>query len=214
MITYYKKYTDKKNKDKNIFKKISTRTDTISYHNNKKAKRLCFYEKNKNNDIEKYFINENMFYWEVKVYLYLIDKSIVSLASTEKQKIIYSTNDKTPLFTILKNDYENAKNILNNLFSFINKFKKIDFIHGNLHLYNIFVDKKGMFTLIDFSYSSFKNIYTNSFNEKYDNFDKNLIDLYTIYIELKEFYKKDTKMLLYLENLLKEFNHTHHNYNL
>jgi hypothetical protein len=122
MISYYKKYKDKDN----IFKKISTKTDIICYHNNKKAQRLCFYEKDKNNNIEKYFVNENMFNWEVKVYLYLIDKNIVSLASSEKQKIIYSTNDKTPLFDILKNDDKNSKNTLNNLFSFINKFKKIN----------------------------------------------------------------------------------------
>jgi RIO-like serine/threonine protein kinase len=210
MISYYKKYKDKEN----IFKKISKKIDPVCYSNNKKSQRLCFYEKDKNDNIEKYFINENMFNWEVKVYLYLIDKNIVSLASSEKQKIIYSTNDKIPLFTILKNDDKNAKNILNNLFSFINKFKKIDFIHGNLHLYNIFVDKENMFTLIDFSYSSFKGICTNLFHEKYNNFDKNLIDFYTLYIELKEFYIKDTKMLVYLENLLKDVNHIHHNYNL
>jgi RIO-like serine/threonine protein kinase len=209
MISYYKKHKDKEN----IFKKISKKIDPVCYNNNKKSQRLCFYEKDKNDNIEKYFINENMFNWEVKVYLYLIDKNIVSLASSEKQKIIYSTNDKTPLFDILKNDDKNSKNTLNNLFSFINKFKKIDFIHGNLHLYNIFVDKENMFTLIDFSYSSFKGICTNLFHEKYNNFDKNLIDFYTLYIELKEFYIKDTKMLVYLENLLKEFNHIHHNCN-
>ena len=200
MINYYKKYKE----NDNIFKQISTKTDTICYHNNKKAQRLCFYEKDKNNNIEKFFINENMFDWEVKVYLYLIDKNIVSLASSGKQKLIYSTNDKKPLFNILKNDDKNAKNILNNLFSFINKFKKIDFIHGNLHLYNIFVDTENMFTLIDFSYSCFKGKCTNLFHGKYDNFNKNLIDLYTLYIELKEFYTDNNKMLLYLENLLND----------
>ena len=61
-----------------------------------------------------------------------------------------------------------------------------------------------MFTLIDFSYSCFKGKCTNLFHGKYDNFNKNLIDLYTLYIELKEFYTDNNKMLLYLENLLND----------
>lgn len=227
MFTYYKikdknKYKD--NDKNNIFKKISTKIDSICYHNNKKGERLCFYEKDKDNNIEKYFVHENTFNWEVKVYLYLIDKKIVPLASAGKQKLIYSTNDKTPLFDVLKKDYKNAKYILNNLFNFINKFKKIDFVHGNLHLYNILVDKKNRFTLIDFNYSFFKNTTTNLFNDKFSHLEKTLytIDFYLVYNELKDFYKKDEKMLLYLQTLLLDLNidvdldlnHIHHNYNL
>lgn len=187
-----------KKKYKNIFETISKKVDPISYNNNKKATNLCFYEKNNDNNIEKLFINENMFRWEIDVYLYLIDKNIVPLSSTGKQKLIYSTSDKIPLYTFLKKKDTNIKYILNNLFSFVYKFKKINFIHGNLHLYNIFLDENEMFNVIDFSYSHFKN------SSNIDCLYKNpyLIDLYLIYIELYDFYKNNKIIILYLQDLL------------
>ena len=42
-------------------------------------------------NIEKYFIDIDLFKWEIDVYLYLVDKNIVPLSSTSIQKMIYYT---------------------------------------------------------------------------------------------------------------------------
>jgi hypothetical protein len=201
MIKMIKSKNISKDKYKNIFKLVSKKIDTICYNNNKKSFNLMFYDINIENNIEKYFIHEDMFEWEVKVYLYLVDKNIVPLSCSGNQKMIYYTNNKTPLFDILKTKNTNTKFILNELFSFVNKFKKIHFVHGNLHLYNIFLDKDGIFSVIDFSNSSFKNKFP---EYKVDYFYENhyLIDIYTLYIELYDFYKNNSEILCYLQDLL------------
>jgi hypothetical protein len=194
----------KYNKHKDIFKLISKKTDTVCYNNNKKSFEFTFYDKNIEDNIVKYFINENMFEWEVKVYLYLVDKNIAPISSSGNQKMIYHTNDKLPLSVVLKN--KNTKNtnikfILNELFSFVSKFKKIHFVHGNLHLYNIFLDKDKMFSVIDFSNSKFKNKLP-KYNLDYFYENHYLIDLYLLYIELYDFYKNNSEILCYLQDLL------------
>ena len=188
-------------KHENIFKIISKKTDTICLNINKKNNLQnnslkYFYDKNMEGNIEKYFIDTQFFKWEIDVYLYLVDKNIVPLSSTNNQKIIYHTNKLQSLFTVLKNTCTNKTNIkciLNELFSFVNKFKKIHFIHGNLNLYNIFVDENGMFSVIDFSNSSFKN-------KKMGCAEK--CDLYLLYIELYNFYNGNEKIIVYLKELL------------
>ena len=190
-------------KHENIFK--SKKTDTICLNINKRDNiknnlqnnsLKYFYDKNSQGNIEKYFIDTDLFKWEIDVYLYLVDKNIVPLSSTDNQKIIYHTNKLQSLFTVLKNTCTNKTNIkciLNELFSFVRKFKKIHFVHGNLNLYNIFVDENGMFSVIDFSNSSFKN--------KKIGGDKKC-DLYLLYIELYNFYNGDDKIIVYLKELL------------
>jgi RIO-like serine/threonine protein kinase len=217
-------------KHENIFKIISKKTDTICLNINKRdniknkfanISLKYFYDKNSQGNIEKYFIDTDLFKWEIDVYLYLVDKNIVPLSSTDNQKIIYHTNKLQSLFTVLKNTCKNKTNIkciLNELFSFVNKFKKIHFVHGNLNLYNIFIDENGMFSVIDFSNSSFKNKKIGGGDEK--------CDLYLLYIELYNFYNGNysndgnygnDKIIIYLKELFSQFSQfsrIRRNYNL
>lgn len=115
-------------------------------------------------------------------------------------------NLKSGNYKPLKID-ENFKEILNELLSFVSKFKKYNFIHGNLKLNNILYDNQtNNFTLKDFSKSKFKlNKMTNveyyfDFislyfdlcklnNETLTNYLKNEIGKYIPYTEIYKFHQ-------------------------
>jgi RIO-like serine/threonine protein kinase len=176
------------------------------YYLNKNKYGNYFYDKNKEKDLVCYFIDDYFYLKNVNIYLYLVDKEIVPFSSARKQKITFVTNECKTLFDVLKNT-DKPKIFLNELFSFINKFKKILFFHGNLHLYNILLDKNNKFLVIDFNKSKIKKV------NQYDYF----FDLYTIYNNLLDFYKNDKEICLYIKDILLEyvnlkeidFSHTH-----
>ena len=200
---------EKREKHKNIFSLISKKMDKNCVYLNKNKCGNYFYDKNKENDLVCYFIDDNLFFKNVKVYLFLIDKGIVPFSSAEKQKITFVTKECKTLFDVLNNTNK-QKIILNELFSFINKFKKVSFFHGNLHLYNILLNKNNKFLVIDFNQSKIKDV----------NQSDHFFDLYTIYNHLLDFYSSKNEIYLYIKNLLLQyidineidFSHTHHNY--
>ena len=129
----------------------------------------------------------------------------------------YFTNDKVSFYNYLELFKPNFKFVLNEIFSFVSKFNKYNFLHGNLHIHNIFVNpdtflNKGRFYAIDFSNSyiykqnvncqEYKRI---SFIGEYDNKDALFLtywDYFTLYISLKMYFKNNTQTLMYLENLI------------
>ena len=200
---------EKHKKHENIFSLISKKMDKDCVYLNKNKYGNYFYDKNKENDLVCYFIDSYLFFKNVQVYLFLIDKGIVPFSSAKKQKITFITKECKTLFDVLNNTNK-QKIILNELFSFINKFKKVSFFHGNLHLYNILLDKNNKFLVIDFNRSKIKEV------DQSDHF----FDLYTIYNHLLDFYKNEKEICLYIKDILLEyidlneidFSHTHHNY--
>ena len=197
-----------KNVSKNIFKSVSKKTDKTCLELTKKCFQKCFFDKNEFGNINKYFTNDENYEWEIKVYLYLLHKKITLLSSSSNKKICYQTNGNIPLFDFLKRGDDHL--LLNEIFSFVNNFSKVGFVHGNLHIYNIFVDVKSLqFYTMDFSNSyiidqvpDYKRISCSH------DFLLNW-DMYNLYVSLKDFYKNEYKGQLcvnskldYLENII------------
>jgi len=163
--------------------------------------KCIFYRDSKNNIIKK-FVNTFMYDNEINIYLYLLDKKITLLSTPGKLSLCYNIKDEISLHSYLDNYKPNITFLLNELFCFINKFKSYKFVHGNLHLHNIFLNpktflQKGNFYVIDFS---------NSYIIQ-KNYTKNKLfvynwDFFSLYISLKNFFKNDIKNLIYLENLI------------
>lgn len=121
---------------------------------NKNNFRKYFYNKDNNNNIIKYYKNQYDLECELVVYTYLLNKRISNpICQVKHKRLSYITNDKISLYTYLTNQDKSKVNIplvLNELFSFVNTFKKYNFLHGNLHLHNIFIDPKNKkFSVID-----------------------------------------------------------------
>jgi hypothetical protein len=197
-----------KNVSGNIFKTVSKKTDKVCLELAKKCFQKCFFDKNDFNNIIKYFTNDENYEWEIKVYSYLLHKNITLLSSSRDKKICYQTGGTVCLFDFLKKGDDNL--LLNEMFSFVNNFSKIGFVHGNMHICNIFVDIKTLrFYIIDFSNSyiidqvpDYKRIScSHDFLLSWD--------MYNLYVSLKDFYKNEYKGKLcvqskldYLENII------------
>jgi hypothetical protein len=192
------------------------------YINNKCIQecKCCIESKNSDNII-RLFDNNELYKWETKIYLKLVNSEIVPLINTNKESnIIYILNEYVSLRRFLKEkeNYNNTNLILNELYSFINTFKKYNFVHGNLHIDNIFIkqnmnDKiKYDFKVIDYVNSYIKNerlsFYRTSFIGEYDvknNEFLNYWDFFTIYISLNRFYKNKANILYNLHNIVESY---------
>lgn len=160
-----------------------------------------FYRDSENNII-KTFVNNFMYKNEIDIYLYLLNKNITLLSTPNKLSLCYNINYEISLYSYLDNYKSNITFLLNELFCFINRFKSYKFVHGNLHLHNIFLNpktfvQKGKFYVIDFS-----NSYIIQKNYTKDKLFVYNWDFFSLYISLKNFFKNDIKNLVYLENLI------------
>lgn len=162
------KWLKRDKKDNNIFKDISKKTDSECIMLSKLCFQKCNYVKDYNNNLIKR-CSEEVLRWEMVVYLYLVDKKITpfvdmketSFVDIKEGIITYETFDKISVYEYLKTYVKKnfcLKYLLNELFGFICKFREYNFLHGNLHIHNIFINKdkfisKGEFYVIDYSNS-------------------------------------------------------------
>ena len=210
-VKYQNKERKQERKEENIFKQDII--DAECKFLNKQNFSKYFYNKDQNNNIIKYYKNQFDLECELVVYTYLLNKRITNPICQVKHKhLCYITNDKISLYTCLTNQEKfkvNIPFILNELFSFVNTFKKYNFLHGNLNLHNIFIDAKNLkFSVIDL---------TNAFilEEMYN--DKAIIeffeywDFFSLYKSLKnqsciKNYDLDNVILNYINlNVFKKF---------
>lgn len=177
---------------------------------NERCLHNCIYSKTLDNNITKIFLNKDLFYWESDMYLALVDNKFVPLASPSLQKIMYYTNNMMSLRSKLKSKNYNKKMILNEVFNFVNIFNKINFIHGNLHIDNIFVDKDDRFYVIDFTNSYYDKVNGDpkykrrsfvDFNSEMTHYI-NYLDIFTLYISLKLFFQNNIMYIQYVDNLI------------
>lgn len=211
--------------NQNIFK--IKKKDSECFLLNKYCLQKCYCERDINGNISKYFIDKDIFSWELQVYSKLMNKGIVSEITVEDTSacLTYSVKDKISMYNYLQQNKNYTKVILNELYSFVKKFNRYNFLHGNLHLHNIFVNPetflgKGEIYVIDFSNSylfetnrygvtSFPKYNRTSFMGEYDKKTNNEIfiywDFFTLYVSLKMFLKADLENLVYLENLLQNY---------
>lgn len=129
------------NEDDNVFKSLST-FDKDCYFLNSKCNRECYCDKDKDNNIRRICFDKTIFNYETFIYLSLLKRNadITSMISFNKNDLVYITKDYISLRLFLLNNPNHTSLIINEVFAFINTFKKYNFIHGNLHIDNIFVD--------------------------------------------------------------------------
>lgn len=165
----------------------------------------CIFYRNSRNNIIKKFKNSFEYNHEICIYLYLLDKNITLLSTPDNLSLRYNITNEISLYTYLINYTHNIKFILNELFCFINTFKYYKFLHGNLHIHNIFLNplQTSHFYVIDFTNSKIFN------KPNYTQKSKNIIiynwDFFTLYISLKMFFKNNIKILIYLDNLIQTY---------
>lgn len=180
------------------------------------------------NNIIRYFDNDDLYKWEISVYLKLIeiDSHITPLITSKNYEICYELEGYYSLRNFL-NNIENKKDeeiilILNEVYSFINTFKKYNFVHGNLHIDNIFIKKTN--NLYDFRVIDYVNSYI--LNEKYKKYNNNSFkrtsflgeyelkenknflrywDFFTMYISLKMLFKNKVYNLFNLQNITESY---------
>jgi len=208
----------KKNNDENIFKSLSTKLDKECQYINLQCNQNCFCKKDiTTNNIKRIALDPLISYHESNVYLNLLsnNSNITTLMSISHDEITYETKRLISLRTFLKNNVDYTTYIINELFAFINTFKKYNFIHGNLHIDNIYIkinkDNKHSFNffIIDLCNSYFINndfchYKRTSFLNEYDS-KKNLLfywDFCSIWSSLSLFYENKNKIIQYIKSTI------------
>lgn len=132
---------DNESANMNVFKSLST-FDKDCYFLNSKCNRECYCDRDKDNNIRRICFDKTIFNYETFIYLSLLKRNadITSMISFNKNDLVYITKDYISLRIFLLNNPNHISLIINEVFAFVNTFKKYNFIHGNLHIDNIFVD--------------------------------------------------------------------------
>ena len=167
---------------------------------NEKSLDKCVYEKDNNNNIIKTSFDTCIFKYEMDIYKYLIKRNVIPKTLFRNNKMIYNTSEMKSLRAILLLN-KNKKNTINETFSFINTFMNYYYVHGNLHIDNVFVDKEGDMYVIDYGCSYLLNKKTSSYKRRsYISVDSefNLCedalrywDMFTMYISLSMYFEEE-----------------------
>ena len=206
-------------KEQNIFKLISEKVDYECKNISSNSYQMCVCNRDTKHNIVKYCSLKSVFEWETLVYLYIIDAKIALQTSIVTDNIIYDTSDKVSLYTFLNKYKPNIKLLLNELFGFVCKFRTFNFLHGNLHIHNIFVNpemffRRGKFYIIDFGNSfildkkvnTIPNYNRSSFigesEKKISSMFFEFWDFFTLFISLKLYFKNNLDIVVYLETLI------------
>lgn len=225
MFLFKRKSRDNKQNEtqsENIFKTISKKRDSECNYLTLMCFQKCVYDKDDSQNIVKYCSFQDVFEWETVIYLYLLDKHISTSIHITGKHIKYDTHDKISLYQYINNDKISLKLLLNELFGFVCKFRDYNFLHGNLHVHNIFVNpdtfvRRGRFYVIDFSNSylfdkadrSTPQYQRSSFLGEMDHKITSIFfeywDFFTLYISLKLLLKNNLQNVVYLDNLIQNY---------
>lgn len=220
------------NTEDNIFRSISNKRDSeCNFLTSLCFQKDCFYDKDGKKNIVKHCYDTNVLEWESIVYLYLVDKRMAPLMTLDGNNLCYETNDKISLYEYIKSSGDNVnakfpkpniKFILNELFGFICKFREYNFLHGNLHIHNIFINpytfmKRERFYIIDYSNSFLRDenkksepkhqrsSFLGESDRKIASIFFEYWDFFTVYISLKLLLKNNIKNISYLDNLIQSY---------
>lgn len=187
----------KKNKESfkdNIFRQITKKCDLECHLINCQSNQSCYCDKEGPN-IRRICFREEISQYESNVYLTLLSKNsnITNPISINKNEIIYHLKNHCSLRKFLEKNINNISLIMNELFLFIHSFKNYHFIHGNLHIDNIFIDElmssntKIIFKVVDLCYSYF--YFNDPVNKRYSYEEKikNYWDFCSMYLSLSIF---------------------------
>lgn len=110
-----------------------------------------------------------------------------------KLKIYFSL-----LYQPIEINDKNYKEMINELLSFINTFKKAKFIHKNLIIDNILYNKEyKKFMILNLDDSKIKKENLNEFEQNFD--------MFTLYFSFYKKYIQDTNKLLYFQTVLLKY---------
>jgi hypothetical protein len=202
--------------ESNVFK---SKKDEECRQITKKCVQISFCEKDKHNNISKFYTSEDVLKWELRVYMTLEKWNIVPKIKSGNLQVTYGTNDLVSLRTMLtRHTIEEYTVFLYELFSFINSFKQLQFVHGNLHIDNIFVEQENQlnFYVIDFANSYLFNSkvsqpqynrssYIGEYNNKLKAYHLIYWDFFTMYISLLQVIGKDKKLKTILDSIVKTY---------
>lgn len=179
--------------------------DSLNYFNKKFTKELVCIIDNKNNFI-KVTKEKKILDWEKFIYNKLKEfkKNFVPDTIFNDKDCIYKLHNLVSLRCFITNNKNHFSFIINEIFSYTYSFYySYSFVHGNLHIDNIFIDpltffKKPCFFFIDLSNSyiincrhSMPEYKRSSFLFEYDlkTYDSNFIywDIFTLFLSLKTF---------------------------
>lgn len=205
----------------NIFRQHND-TDRECHLLNKRCRQLGICGKDEDGNIFKLCTSADVFNWEVEVYLNMLEANIFPYVSTAGKLLTYSTKNLVSVRTFLeKQPRINFAVFLHELYSFVNSFRKHCFLHGNLHVDNIFVHPVKFHTaprffVIDYANSfilkkrhSFPVYTRTSFMEEYDvklNFNAfKDWDFITLYVSLKQMFYQQLDKLVVIDNVTKSY---------
>lgn len=204
-----------------ISKKISKKRDSECNFLTQLNFQNCYYEKCDKKNIIKRCSNFAVLEWESVVYLYLVDKRIAPLMNFKENNLYYETSDKISLYEYIRGKNPHIKFLLNELFGFVSKFRDYNFLHGNLHVHNVFINpnlfiRKGHFYVIDYSNSFLLDKSSNSPKYQRSSFigemDKKITsiffeywDFFTLYTSLKLLLERNLTDIAYLDDLIKNY---------
>lgn len=153
---------------KNLFKQVSTTLETLDVNKYSNHTECRF--TNTKEGLSRTYSDISILNWETFVYFYLDDKmpGITPEMVIMGDNILYKTKGMVPLKVFLSKNIKMYSCIINELVSFIRTFKKIGFVHGNLHISNIYIDTSSpspspsssqfyKFYIVDFANSYIEN---------------------------------------------------------
>jgi tRNA A-37 threonylcarbamoyl transferase component Bud32 len=111
--------------------------------------------------LTKYFEHKTLFEWEAYIYSQ-VSIIVPDVYDLDDKEMTYDLRNLSSIREILKENDVNFEKLCDGLFLFIETFKKYSFTHGNLKIDNIFIDKNGIFFVIDFTHS---NVNLSIFNQ-------------------------------------------------
>jgi hypothetical protein len=135
--------------DTGIFKKLSKNmSNKECFYLNLLCNQDCYCKIDEEKNIKRICFNNDVYNHEKHIYLTLLkyNANISTMISIHKNEIVYITNNLVSLRTFLINNKSHISLIINETFAFINKFKQYHFIHGNLHIDNIYINIKNGYT--------------------------------------------------------------------
>lgn len=146
---------------KNLFKqkpKDSVKTLDVNIYSNRQ---FCKFTETEEG-LSRVYSDTSVLDWETFVYFYLDDKmpGVTPEMTIKENYVIYKIKNIVSLKEYISKNLRMYSCILNELVAFVKTFKKIGFVHGNLHISNIYVDSSGKiykFYIIDFANSYIKD---------------------------------------------------------
>lgn len=207
-------------KDKHGFNVFKSQADDDCRNITNKCRQISFCEKDAEQNICKFYTSDDVFNWEVKVYFTLKKFSIFPELKPGNLQVTYKTNNMMSLRNYIQTTQNmNFSHLFHELFSFINSFKSLQFVHGNLHVDNVFVSNECLkFYIIDYANAYIFNTNTKSPKHKrtsyigeYDNklqdFDFVYWDFFTMYVSLRRINSicDNNKVLQNLNDVVKTY---------